>query len=117
MVEKGNEVAFRRDSRVANPSCGLVERIPYRVLETHSRADDADNGKIGAIGSPVRRQHVLQNLARGASGKRRPGERTAALPAVDEVTAERKGELSRGRNREDVGAWQRESDGFGTAGP
>ena len=109
MVEKGHQIAFRRDARMADPAGRLVENLPDRKFQAFTAVDVADDGEAAAVGRPIRPKDVFQNVAgRAASGHAHPRERAARLEGSDDVSAERKGHLAGPGDAEDVGAGQPE---------
>jgi hypothetical protein len=50
MIGEGNEVALRRNARMADPAAGLVKRFTDRVFEPVHSAEVTNYKEIRAIG-------------------------------------------------------------------
>ncbi len=116
MVEERDEVALRRDARVADPAPGLVEHLADRVLEPRLARDGAHDGEVRAVGSPIGPVHVFEKLARRPARERHLRERAAPDEPARPVALEGDRELARARDREDLGVRQHERARLGALG-
>src|SRR5262245_42169164 len=63
MIQKRNDVSLWGNTRVADPSGGLVENLAGRILELLAPADLADKREARSIGRPVCPLDIGRDLA------------------------------------------------------
>ena len=68
MVGECDEIAFRRDAGMADPSSGLVERLSDGKFQAVAATHITNHGQAVAIRGPVGPLHLFQYFAGSSSG-------------------------------------------------
>jgi hypothetical protein len=88
---------------MANPSAGLVKRLPIDIPGGYS-AEVANDQKIGAIGRPVGPLNIFENFARSAASQRGASQRAHGDPGSDGFAVEQDRHLTGRRDRHQLRA-------------
>src|ERR1700733_13424782 len=76
MIHKREELPIGAESRISDPSCGLVDHVPGRkfqvILTTGSRGVSTYDRQRLAIGRPVGAVTAFEYLPRCSAGQRNP---------------------------------------------
>jgi hypothetical protein len=106
MVNEGNPFPRGRDSRVADPTARLVENLVDREFQTALAAHVPHYRETISIRRPIGPLHVVENFTRSASGQGHSRQRADVDVRPNLLAVEQHGQLSGGRNRQNLGAGQ-----------
>src|SRR6185369_2384354 len=106
VVGEGDQVAFRRDSWMSNPTAGLVEHFADWILQTVTSVDIANNGQRGAIWRPVGPLNLFHDLAWCAAANGGACQRPHVYPSSGRSSFEQYRHLSLRRDRHDLRLWK-----------
>src|SRR5207237_8772223 len=95
MVEKCDRLAAGVDTRMTDPSDGVVQNFADRILEPAATVDRPDDRERSAIRRPVRRFNVFEQQPRRAARDWYLCKRPAVAQISDRMRADRDRELSR----------------------
>src|SRR5215471_14770813 len=116
MLDECDPVTSWREPRIGDRARGLEKNLANREFQAVLPRDISDYGETVPVGRPVGLLHVFEDLPRRLARERHPGQYSQGVLAVQEVSAERNCQLTRGRNRKEIGLRKRKHGRFGTLG-